>query len=159
MAKKLKFEIDYFEDYAMLSIASQLKDYRLAYFINEKLGLELQKYDDFQLSQDGNTYSWYCYSEGENGSTFYLLGNHHPDGKLLPAQKGIDYFLFTKELFDEHRLNEIASNLRTVTGIQGVFLVNMNSIKNLDLMIEHLELHELEKVTRPGKEESGIKPR
>ena len=143
----------------MLAISSQLKDYRLVYFVNEILGLELQKYDDFKLSQKGEAYSWYCYSEGENGTTFYLIGNHHPNGKLLPTQKSIDYFLFTKNLFDEHELNEMASKLRTITGIQAVFRVDMATIKNLDLMIENLELHELEKVIMPRKEESGIKYR
>jgi hypothetical protein len=155
MAKKLKFSIDYFEDYAMLSIASLLKDYRIAYFINDQLGLELEKYDDFRITSGGNAYSWFCYSEGENGATFYLVGNHHPGGKLLPAQKGIDYFLLTKDLFDEERLSEMAAVLRKIPGVQGVFHVKMNAIRSLDLIIENLELHELEKVIKPRKEGSG----
>ena len=159
MAKKLKFKVDYFEDYAMLSRASQLKDYRLGYFINETLGIELKKYDDFQMSVGGVAYSWYCYSEGENGATYYLIQNHHPDGKLLPSQKGIDFFLLTKDLFDEQQLSEMASALRAVDGVLGVFLTKMSTIKNLDLMIERLELHELEKVTMPGKEAAGIRPK
>jgi hypothetical protein len=138
----------------MLSIASQLKDYRIAYFINDQLGLELEKFDDFRISPGGNAYSWFCYSEGENGATFYLVGNNHPEGKLLPAQKGIDYFLLTKDLFDEERLSGIASALRKIPGVLGVFHVNMNAIRNLDLIIENHELHELEKVIKPGKEGS-----
>jgi hypothetical protein len=152
MAKKLKFQIDYFEDYAMLSVASQLKDYRLAYFMNEVLELELVKYDDFSIHTANNAFPWYSYHEGENGASYYLIGNRNSKGQLMIPQKGIDYFFLTKELFDEDRLQEMIASLRRVNGVQGVFLANMSSIKNLDLMIEYLELHELEKVIKPGKE-------
>jgi hypothetical protein len=155
VAKKLKFQIDYFEDYAMLSLASQLKDYRLAYFINESLQLDLIKYDDFSMNTANSAFSWYFYNEGENGASFYLIGNRNSEGQLLIPQKGIDYLLLTKELFDEDRLQEMIAALRKINGLQGVFLTNMSSIKNLDLMIEFLELHELEKVIKPGKEGSG----
>ena len=95
------------------------------------------------------------YNEGENGASFYLIGNRNIEGHFMIPQKGIDYFLLTKELFDEERLQQIASALRSISGIQGVFLVKMGTIKNLDLMIENLELHELEKVIKPGKEGSA----
>ena len=158
MTKKLTFKVDYFEEYELLSVASHLKDYRLAYFINEHLGLELQKFDDFKL-KDEKRYSWFCYSEGENGSTFYLIGNTHPDGLLIPSQKGIDYFLLIKDLFDDNRLKGLTTKLRGIKGVMGVFRVEMDSVKNLDLMIENLELHELEKVIKPSREETGIRAR
>jgi hypothetical protein len=159
MAKKLNFKIDYFEDYAMLSLVSQLKDYRLAYFINETLDLDLVKYDDFSSESGSDAFPWFFYNEGENGASFYLIGNRNREGQQMILQKGIDYFLLTRELFDEERLQQMIISLRQTEGIQGVFLVNMNTIKNLDLMIENLELHELEKVTRLQKEGPGMSAR
>lgn len=140
----------------MLSLSSQLKDYRIAYFINEYLGVELEKYEDF-YQEKARSFSWYCYAEGENGATFYLVGNHHPAGKLIPSMQNIDYFLLIKDLYDEQRLADMMRSLRSIPGVMAVFQPDMASVKNLDVIIENLELHELEKVIKPGR--TGMRAR
>lgn len=152
MAKKLKLDIDYFEDYILLSIATQMKDYTLAYHINEQLDINLKKYDDLVASGNGAAYPWFYYCEAANNPSFYLIGNNHPKGKLTPTQKNIDFYLLIKEFFDSDLLNHYVSCLRKVPGVLGVFGANMSSVKNLDVMIELVELHELEYVIKPGKQ-------
>ena len=151
MAKKLKLDFDYFEDYCLLSIATQMKDYTLAFHINHTLEINLKKYDDLVVNGRDAAYPWFYFSEGSNYPTFYLIGNNHPNGKINPLQKGIDYYLLIKELYNDEMLNEFASDLRKVQGILGVFITDMSSIKNLDVMIESVELHELDFIIRPTK--------
>ena len=151
MAKKLKLDFDYFEDYNLLSISSTMKDYTLAFHINKNLEINLKKYNDLVVNGRLAAYPWFYYSEGVNFPTFYLIGNNHPDGKINPAHKGIDYYLLVKELFDDDMLNHYASVLRKVAGIIGVFNTNMSTIKNMDVMIESVELHELDFIIRPTK--------
>lgn len=151
MAKKLKLDIDYFEDYRLLSIATQMKDYTLAFHINKQLDINLKKYDDLVVPGNDAAYPWFYFREGTNNPSFYLIGNNHPNGKLTPTQKNIDFYLLIKEFFDSDLLNHYLSSLRTVPGVLGVFGTNMSSIKNLDVMIELVELHELEYVIKPGK--------
>ena len=151
MAKKLKLDFDYFEDYCLLSIATQMKDYTLAFHINHTLEINLKKSNDLVVNGRDAAYPWFYYSEGSNYPTFYLLGNNHPNGKINPLQKGIDYYLLIKELYSDDMLNVFASGLRKVQGILGVFITDMSSIKNLDVMIESVELHELDFIIRPTK--------
>lgn len=151
MAKKLKLDFDYFEDYNLLSIATQMKDYTLAFHINRTLEISLKKYDDLVISGRDADYPWFYYSEGSNYPSYYLIGNNHPNGKINPSQKGIDYYLLIKELFDNNMLNRYASDLRKVYGILGVFNTDMSAIKNMDVMIECVELHELDYIIRPSK--------
>jgi len=149
LAKRLKLKIDYFEDYSLLSIASHLKDYRLAFFVNEFLEIDLKKHDDLRVTGKEGNYSWFYFSMGENYPTFYLVGNNHQNGKLIPSQKGIDYYLFIKDLYDEDELVEIIGSLRKIEGVLAVFQTKMESIKLMDIVLESLELHELEKIIKP----------
>lgn len=133
----------------MLSIASHLKDYRLAYFINEVLEIDLKKFDDLKVSGKEGSYSWFYFSLGENYPTFYLVGNNHQNGKLIPSQKGIDYYLFIKDLYGDDEMLLMIHSLRKIEGVHGVFSTKMESIKLMDTVIESLELHELEKIIKP----------
>lgn len=148
MAKRLKLKVDYFEGYHLLSIVSHLKDYRLSYFINEALDTELKKYNDLQLTDREGTYSWFFYNEGENHPSFYLVSTSHVKGNLIPSQRGIDYYFFIKELYDDDEAHHLAELLRKIDGVLGVFLTDMATIKNMDSIIESIELHEMENIKR-----------
>jgi len=155
LAKRLRLKIDYFEGYNLLSIASQLKDYRLTFFINDVLDIDLKKYDDLEVTDREGDYSWYYFSKGENYPTFYLVFNNHEKGKLIPSQKGIDYYLFIKDCFDDDEISRITALLRKISGVLGVFRTDMESIKNMDSILEALELHELEKIIKPSSNLPG----
>jgi len=155
VAKRLSLKVDYFEDYYLLSIVSQLKDYRLAYFINETIRIDLKKYKDLQVSGRNGLYSWYYFSGGDDFPNYYLIGNNHTQGKIIPSHKGIDYYLLIKEEFEEKRIEEIASDLRKIKGVLGVFNTEMSSLRNLDSLLESVELHELEEIIRPAKKRNG----
>lgn len=153
MAKKFSIDIDFTEGYHLLGIVTQLKDYRLAFFLNDKLDMHLKKYDDLQLSEKGGQYSWYCYVDDENDVSFFLIANHHSKGKLIQAQK-MDHFFLVKNMIDESNLMEMISAIRKITGVLAVFKLDMKKLKDLDIMIESIEMHELEQVIKPAKEKS-----
>ena len=61
MPKKLSKTIDYFEDYRLLAIVSNIKDYSLCFHINGNLKTDFIKYDDlfFDLATDvEKSFSW-----------------------------------------------------------------------------------------------------
>jgi hypothetical protein len=155
LAKKLKLEIDYFEDYHLLSIASQMKDYLLAFHINRALNIDLKKYRDLRVEGRKGLYPWFFYSAGKNNPSYYLVGNNHVEGKISPHQKGIDYFLIIKEMYDSPTLGHQALILRRTPGILGVFHTNMPAVKDMDLLIESIELHEMEEVSKPARKAPG----
>jgi hypothetical protein len=145
MARKLKLKIDYFDEYHMLAIVSHLKDYRLAYHINQKLGSHLKKFDDLVIRNgDEQNYTWYCCHEKENHMRVYLIGNSAKGSKLIPSRKEIDFFLLIKNAINTEKVEHILKEIRSIPDIVGVFNQEMASIKDMDVLLELIELHELE---------------
>lgn len=151
MAKKLSLQIDYFEGYHLLGVVSNLKDYTLTFHVNKLLGLDLKKYDDLKPIPEGKQeYPWFCHWRKEDPVSYYLVGNYHPLGILIPSQKNFDFFILIKN-GSEQKILEIASRLRTIDKVNGVFQLEMGKIKDMNIIMEILELHEFEQVIRPKR--------
>ena len=152
MAKKLRLKIDYFEEYHMLAIVSHLKDYRLAFHINQKLGSHFKKYDDLKIvNGDDHKHAWYCCHEKEDHMTLYLISNSSQGIKLIPSKREIDFFLLIKNAISSEKIDEIARGIRLIQNVVGVFNQNMAVIKDMDVLLETLELHELEQMRKKTK--------
>ena len=68
----------------------------------------------------------------------------------MPAQKSLDYFLMVKNGSDQ-RVQEIAGKLRNIEKITGVFSIDMDKIKDMNIIMEVLELHEMEQLVKQKK--------
>jgi len=149
MPKKLSKTIDYSVDHKVLAIVSNLKDYSLCFHINNVLKLDLVKYDDlfFDLSTDvEKSFSWYYYQDSKTGTTYYLIGNKSEGSILLPTHKTVDYFILIKD-FVRNDVSQILTNsLRTVPYISTSYDISIQQIKQLEHLLETIELHELEYV-------------
>lgn len=156
MSKKLSKNIDYFEDYKPLALVSHLKDYTLCYHINIDLNLDLIKYEDLIFAppaKDENSFSWYYFKDKITRTVYYLIGNKGENGNLMPSQKTVDYFLLIKNPISDEIIKSITSRLRKIPNITAVFDFSMQQFKDMDLLLETIELHELEYVKRrPDKD-------
>lgn len=150
MAKKLSVDFNLFEGIRTLGLVTNLKDYRLAFYLNNLLDLHLSKYSDFNFEGKEGQYSWYYYSKGGNYHSITLINNSHQSGKLLSEPK-IDYLLLIKQVFSENLIFEILTNLRKISGITMALELQIQKIKSADLLLEALEMHELKEVIRPKK--------
>ena len=154
MLKILSNDIDFTDDYHMLSLVSHLKDYSLCFHVNKSLNTDFEKYEDFILEASDNEdvfgFSWYYFHDESINTSFYLIGNKSNGHRLLPSQKQIDFFLLVKEAIDEESIKEIAIKLRKTTGINAVIKTDISKIKNINILLEAVELHELEFVKKEG---------
>ena len=153
MAKKLRLKIDYFDEYHLLAIASHMKDYRMAYCINQKVGSHLKKFDDLAVgNSEEDHYSWYFCYEKEDHSTLYLISNSNGIQHLIPTKREIDYFLLIKNAVNEVKVGELARQVREVENVIGVFQMDMTTIKDMDVLLEIIELHEMEQLKNKTKQ-------
>mgnify|MGYP006902143149 CR=1 FL=1 len=150
MTKRLSVDHELFEGIKLLGLVTPLKDYRLAYFINNELNLKLSRYADFTFEGKEGEYAWYYFSKGNKYHNITLINNYHPHGKLVLEPK-IDFLLMIKNVVAEEVVPEILAGLRKINGIPLAFLLNAAKIKNADLLLEALEMHELKEVIRPRK--------
>lgn len=150
MLNKLSTDIDFTDDYHMLSLVSQHKDYSLCFHINKVLNFEFEKYDDF-FNEVGDPdvnpgYSWYYYYDEVCRTTYYLIGNKSNGHRLVVAQKQVDYFLLIKDAVCEESVRELSTLLRKTNGVNAVIKTDMSKIRNINILFQLVELHELESV-------------
>lgn len=150
MAKRLSVDFNLFEGIKILGLVTNLKDYRLAFSLNNTLDLQLSKYTDFEFEEREGQYSWFYYNKGGNYHSITLINNNHQNGKLLTEPK-VDYLLLIKNVFIETMIWEMLVKLRKINGLTLALELQLLKIKNADLLIEALEMHELKEVIRPKK--------
>jgi hypothetical protein len=155
-----KLHIDEFDevDYELIAIHTSLEDYRLAYFLNQKLPILLSKSkNEIQINiKEGvtffsrfiyeNTNTDCCWSlvQNKNEVTTLSTNNQNLFGDssfevatkafLLPELKKVDYFLKKIENSDAE-MEKIIASMNTISQIATVYSVDSNNIKSKNNLI------------------------
>ena len=129
--KNRKIQIASFDDTIVVGINSAMVDYKLAWNINNKLSLNLVRYDD--LLFEGAPFSFFYYTAGENYNIYNLVSLVNKDRVLYPFTPRLDYlFLIQNNLSSERQIN-IMRGLREIEGLHA-FLLEKD--KNLRQVLE-----------------------
>lgn len=127
MAKKKKYtlELEPEFDFDLIGICSHHSDYRLAWGINEHLGLHLVKCEEnFELMNKRgevvSSHSMYSFQDEENRIEYYLIKNLSQGKYAVPENTSIDYFLF---LCNNHAVEprDVIAQLKEVNSILGAY--------------------------------------
>jgi hypothetical protein len=143
-----------FKGYHLLLIVSNFKDYQLAHFINIVAKLNLKKYDDFLFTTNPEIpryYSWFHYHDDKYLLKYYLLENQSNHNYLFSNLKKIDFLLFIKGSVSGNAINELEQKLREIRGVTAVLRHEVSVLKDIQIFLDEMELHELEYVTKPLK--------
>jgi hypothetical protein len=155
-----KLHIDEFDevDYELIAIHTSLEDYRLAYFLNQKLPILLSKSkNEIQINiKEGVTFfSRYIYENTNTDSCWSLVQNKNEVSTLttnnnqnlfgessfeiatkaflLPELKKVDYFLKIEN--SDAEMDNIIASMNSISQIATVYPVNSNSIKSKNNLI------------------------
>ena len=130
--KDRKIQIASFEGTTVIGINSGMVDYKLAWNINNKLSLDLIKYDD--LIFEGAPFSFFYYTAGENYNVYNLVSLVCKDKVLYPFSPRLDYLLLIQNTLLPERQIAIMRSLREIDGIGHAFLLEKD--KNLRMVLE-----------------------
>jgi hypothetical protein len=157
-----KLDFDDFDeiDYHLIAIHTSLEDYRLAYFINQKLLINLSKnkneiqinikegetkFSRFYFYDTEKTISWNLIQnkneviQQKNESSQNLFSNINLEVStkvyLLPEFKKVDYFLKIENVEEGMNVTEIQLLLNTIDNISTVYKVETNKIKSKNNLI------------------------
>ncbi len=153
--------VDDFEaiNYSLIAIHTNLEDFRLAYFVNEVLNLNLKKnlndiliniaegetqFTNFVFDDLKNDISWNLF-ENKNQVTIKndelkidLFSNAKLETSkkvfMLPEFKKVDYFLKIDHQ-DEINETELINNLKALDRISTVYSIEISKIKNKNNLI------------------------
>ncbi|WP_269226960.1 IPExxxVDY family protein [Flavobacterium eburneipallidum] len=141
-------------DYQLIAIHTSLEDYRLAYFINQKLFINLSKNENEILIniKEGETKFTRFYSfDVEKGISWNLIQNKNEVIQqknnnsqnlfsnvtmevatkvyLLSEFKKVDYFLKIENLDETKNLEAILTQLNTIDNLSTAYQIDINKIK------------------------------
>ena len=147
-------------DYYLIAIHTSLEDYRLAFFINQILPINLSKSkSEIQINiKEGETnFSRFYYNDEESAITWNLIQNkneviQYKKGNtqnlfsnvtmevstkvfLLPEFKKADYFLKIENNDDAMNVSKIQILLNTIDSVSTVYTVDTNQIKSKNNLI------------------------
>lgn len=147
-------------DYHLIAIHTSIEDYRLAYFINQKLPINLGKDKNeihINIKEGETTFSRFFYYDAEKAISWNLIQNvnevvqHKNDNDqdlfsninvevstkvyLLPEFKKVDYFLKIENMDETMDLSKIQSMLNTIENITTAYSVETNKIKSKNNLI------------------------
>jgi len=146
----LDFELEH--DYNLICIHTTLEDYRLAYFINDSLHINLERKDeDLDFSNNKEKFSLYEYQNKSKFLTYNLLANKYTlveyktsnsnalfyntllgDTKisyLISDKKQVDFFLKITGDLSLQQINCIIDRLNTIQQIITVYTTDPEKLK------------------------------
>lgn len=158
----IKLQIEEFEqtDYCIIAIHTALEDYRLAYFLNKVLKINLSSTEnaiEIKVDNDEGHFSRFIFEDQENDIFWNLIQNkseieltsksntnslfsnefHQIDSTvyLLPEYKNVDYLLKIENIFDAEFDAQVVSKLKEIDKISLVYLIDKEKIKSKNNLI------------------------
>jgi hypothetical protein len=143
MAKKIKLASGSSYEYTTIGIACHMKDYRFAFFVNEQLGFRFKRMEDLISGEEkeSHAYSFYIYTHPEDRRNYYLVSNYHEEGRLIPSEKGADFFLIVNDILPAIRKKEMIAKIQKVPQAIAAYEIPAGKVKNLELIFEEIEMH------------------
>jgi hypothetical protein len=133
MSKKL-LSIEYEYDFTLLCISCHEKDYRLCWYINKALQIELIKIENLEIyfskEKLKGLFSLFSYEDKENQSAIYLISNRSSHGILIPEQKQSDYFMIIKGTLVKDDKIYLIRELKKIPIILTIFETDPNKLKS-----------------------------
>ena len=150
--RKIIFQEEEPLHYHLLAIHSVLTDYRLAFFLNKHLNIELKRaFDDLDISRQDGFYSFFQYEDEDNLLNWNLISNSSHTNvknqikesllfkntevelkkhKLMNELSQVDFFLKIQYHTDQININQIIKSINEIPNIISVYTLNLKNIKN-----------------------------
>ena len=139
MSKGSTFIPDYDYDFFLLAIVTQLRDFQLAWLLNQQLNIALRKETGFELFfKKKNTavlFTWYRYIDEINKHEIHLLGNKMQSEFILPEVKQADFILMIKGFASDELKKKVTEKIKALHQIQTSVVLNPSDLKSKDNLI------------------------
>lgn len=131
-------------DISLIGISCHLKSYRLSFAMDHSLGLSFRRVDDFEIpGHDDNVlrYPFLMYEDNELKNQFCLIQNHHPQGKLVPALKQVDFFLMARDPLEQALVSGILKKIKSIPQVLTAYEIDPARTRDVDALLADMELH------------------
>lgn len=141
---KVRLDMNPFDDIKVVGITTAVMDYQLASFLNKTLHFGFVKCDNI-IDEEGDEYSFYLYSKGENSNTFDLVSIKSDEGKeWVTFKPKTDYFLIVRGYIREDNFTLILNKIKSIPEVFHAYLVDTSTNKKIYHFLEDIENHEID---------------
>ncbi len=154
MSKVLTLDYENEHEYTLIGIHATLEDYRLAFYLNSALAIQLKRQpEDLDFNSDNSVFSLFAYDCKRSFSSWFLIANKHifdansktdntylfnedyQTAILIKEKKQVDFFLKIDSDFDTTQLNEIITKVNTIKNVITSYTINPKTLKSKDFLI------------------------
>ena len=154
MSKVLTLDYENEHEYTLIGIHATLEDFRLAFYLNTVLNIQLKRQsEDLDFGKDNRSFSLYNYDCDNTFSSWSLITNKcvfdansmtknnslfkedYQTAIFIQEKKQIDYFLKIDSDFDTQQLNEITKKINTIKNVITSYNINPQTLKSKDFLI------------------------
>jgi len=153
MSKVLTLGYEFEHDYNLLGITSTLEGYRLAYLLNKKLELFLERQsNNIDFTNKNCSFALYNYDCNSTFLSWSLIANKHSftsknieetnlfdeeskTSYLINEKKEVDYFLKIIGDFDTASLKQMLNNIKNIKGLIAAYTISPHTLKSKDYLI------------------------
>ena len=154
MSKVLTLDYENEHDYKLIGIHTTLEDYRIAYYLNTNLNIQLKRNSqDLDLGSKNNFFSLYVCNCNTTFLSWSLITNKHASvsetdavstilfkenyqtSVLIQEKKQIDYFLKIEGDLTENEFDLIIANINSIKSVITSYKINPQTLKSKDYLI------------------------
>lgn len=154
MSKFHSFDFEYDHDYTLIGIHSTLEDFRIAYFLNKNLNIQLNRYkEDLDFTSVNCSFPLFQYEDHVTLTIWSLIANKHvfvsnissvnghlfeEESKtsfLISEKKQIDYFIKINGHISQNDLKNILLKINNTPKIITSYTLDPYELKSKDYLI------------------------
>ena len=132
--KKHKLDVAMEEDFCLLGLVSDEKDYRLCWLINKELEVNFLKEDELKLFHKKlnaeQVFSTFVYEDEHACLNFRIIRNKAEEGYFLDALFNLDYLIHIQGELNETRIQDFLRQLNEIPEVRMCVPVNLELIRN-----------------------------
>ena len=141
--KKAKLQIEPAFDFELLGIVSPIREYRMAWLVNQELELNLVKADDLELE--------FLNAEKLEIAQYFLslphgfiqllknkaLNSAQQPAYLVPELKNLDYFLLVQDETEQLDLSNFMEKLSRNPLVQSIVRIDISKLKSKENLLTY----------------------
>jgi len=141
--KKAKLQIEPAFDFELLGIVSPIREYRMAWLVNQELEINLVKADDLELE--------FLNSEKLEIAQYFLslphgfiqllknkaLNSSQQLAYLIPELKNLDYFLLVQDETEQLDLSNFMEKLSQNPLVQSIVRIDISKLKSKENLLTY----------------------
>ena len=70
-----------------------------------------------------------------------MVSNYHEEGRLIPSEKGADFFLIISDILTASQKKQLISRIQKIPQVLAAYEIPKGKINNLEMIFEEIELH------------------